>query len=272
MKTFAGKVAVVTGAGGTGIGNALAIELAREGAKIALCDIAGREQTEGQLDELGAEYYSAHVDMASKAEIDTFIDDVVARFGEIDLVFNNAGVALGDLTFDEVTPADFERITNINYWGVIHTTQRCYPHLMARSESALVNISSSQGILALPYLVPYCTTKFAVRGFTDSLRAEHRLRRISNLTIHTVHPGSVATNITLNADYHNESTEKFHQTLQRGTPPADAARTILKGVRKNKGRIFISDGRSHDLLARALPTRYIGVIRTVMRARKIAVR
>lgn len=160
----------------------------------------------------------------------------------------------------------------INYWGVIHTTQRCYPHLLKRPEAAVVNLSSSQGILALPYLVPYCTTKFAVRGFTDALRAEHRLRGIDNLSFHTVHPGAVATDITLNADYHNSGAERFHRMLQQGTPPAKAAQIILRGVQRNIGRIFISDGRAQDILARLLPDAYLRVVRWTMRARKIAVR
>jgi len=147
-----------------------------------------------------------------------------------------------------------------------------FPHLLQRPEAAIVNLSSSQGILALPYLVPYCTTKFAVRGFTDSLRAEHRIRGINNVTVHTVHPGAVATNITLNADYHNSSTQRFHADLQKGTSREDAANIILKGVQKNTGRIFISDGRAQDILARLMPTFYISVIRLIMKLRKIEAR
>ncbi|ROH86704.1 SDR family oxidoreductase [Stagnimonas aquatica] len=272
MKSYKNKVAIVTGGGGNGIGHHLVLALAQQGAKVAFCDIAKLETTEQPLQALGADYLSATVNMADKRAIDAFVEQVLARYGHIDLLINNAGIALGDLTFGEVSEADFEKITAINYWGVIHTTQRCYPHLLARPEAAVVNLSSSQGILALPYLVPYCTTKFAVRGFTDALRAEHRLRGIGKLTFHTVHPGAVATNITLNADYHNSGTERFHRMLQRGTPPAKAAQIILRGVQRNTGRIFISDGRAQDILARLLPNAYLGVVRWLMRARKIAVR
>lgn len=272
MKSFKDKVAIVTGGGGDGIGNALVNELASQGAKVAFCDIAKLEKTEQEIAGYGGEQYSEKVDMADKRAIDGFVEHVLARFGHIDLLINNAGIALGDKTFGEVTEKDFEKITNINYWGVIHTTQRCYPHLLARPEAAIVNISSSQGILALPYLVPYCTTKFAVRGFTDSLRAEHRIRGIKNVTVHTVHPGTVATNITLNADYHNSSTQRFHEDLQRGVKPRDAARIILKGVQNNKARIMISDGWAHDLLARLSPANNVHVIRWTMKLRKIEVR
>ncbi len=272
VKSFQGKVAIVTGGGGSGIGNALVNELASRGAKVAFCDIAKLEKTRGELATHAVESYAEQVDMADKRAIDAFVEHVLARFGHIDLLINNAGIALGDLTFGETTQADFERITNINYWGVIHTTQRCYPHLLQRPEAAIVNLSSSQGILALPYLVPYCTTKFAVRGFTDSLRAEHRIRGIKNVTVHTVHPGAVATNITLNADYHNSSTRRFHEDLQKGVKPRDAARIILEGVRTNKARIMISDGWAQDVLARVSPTHYVSVVRLIMRLRNIAVR
>lgn len=272
MKTFKDKVAIVTGGGGNGIGNALVNALAREGAKVAFCDIAKLDSTEAELTALGADFYSERVDMADKLAINGFIDNVLARFGQIDLLINNAGIALGDLTFGEATQADFEKITNINYWGVIHTTQRCYAHLLQRPAAAIVNLSSSQGILAAPYLVPYCTTKFAVRGFTDSLRAEHRIRGIRNVTVHTVHPGAVATNITLNADYHNSSTGHFHKELQKGTKPQDAAQIILNGVRRNKARIMISDGGVQDVIARLMPTWNVHVIRLLMRVRGIKAR
>jgi NAD(P)-dependent dehydrogenase (short-subunit alcohol dehydrogenase family) len=272
MKTFVNKVAIVTGGGGNGIGNALVNELAAAGAKVAFCDIKNLEKTEAELAAIGADYYSENVDMADKGAIDRFVENVLERFGTIDLLINNAGIPLGDLTFGEVSVKDFERITNINYWGVIHTTQRCYPHLLASPDAAIVNISSTQGILALPYLIPYCTTKFAVRGFTDSLRAEHRIRGIKNVSVHTVHPGAVATDITINADYHNSSTQKFHRALQKGTPPRRAAQVLLDGVRRNKSRIFISDGRSHDLLARLLPTSNVIVVRKLMQLRRIEAR
>lgn len=272
MKTFNNKVAIVTGGGGDGIGHHLVMELARRGAKVAFCDIANRDATEAQLTAIKADYYSEKVDIGDKSAINSFVENVIAHFDHIDLLINNAGIALGDLTFGEASEQDFEKITNINYWGVIHTTQRCYQHLLARPESAIVNLSSSQGILALPYLVPYCTTKFAVRGFTDSLRAEHRIRGIRNLSLHTVHPGAVATNITLNADHHNSSTKHFHAELQKGVQPLDAAKIILRGVQKNVGRIFISDGRAQDILARLMPSAYVHVVQWLMRMRGIAVR
>lgn len=271
MQGFENKVAIVTGGGGSGIGHNLVLALAERGAKVAFCDVANLESTENKLKEIGATYYSAPVDMGDKQAITEFVDAVVDEFGQIDVLINNAGIALGDRTFAEVTEADFEKITNINYWGVVHTTQRCYPHMIKRPEAAIANISSSQGILGAPHLVPYCTTKFAVRGFTDSLRAELIIAGVRNLTVHTVHPGAVATNITLNSDYHGDSTESFHKALQKGTPPCKAAEIILKGIERNTGRIFISDGRLQDLLARLLPTRYVSILKLVFKLKKIDV-
>lgn len=272
MSYFQDKVAIVTGGGGDGIGNALVLQLAEAGATVAFCDIAGLEKTENDLKSMNVPWFSAKTDIGDKAAVNAFVDQVLEKFGQIDILINNAGIALGDRTFEEVTEADFEKITRINYWGVIHTTQRCYPHLLKSPQGAIVNLSSSQGILALPRLVPYCTTKFAVRGFTDALRAEHKIRGVNNVSVHTVHPGAVATNITLNADYHGNTTEKFHKMLQAGTPREKAASIILKGIRKKRGRIFISDGRAQDILARLLPTAYVAVVEKLMRLRGVNIR
>lgn len=253
MKTLENKVAVVTGAAG-GIGQALVVELAKRGAQIAMCDIVDMRETKSLLAEYDVEVLDQKVDLGDRSAITRFRDAVIDHFGVVDLLINNAGIALGDRTFGEVTPEDFEKITNVNYWGVVHTTQQFYQHLCDRPDAAIANLSSSQGILAAPYLVPYCTTKFAVRGFTDSLRVEHKIRGINNVTVHTIHPGAVATDITINADYQGINSQLFHQELQNGTTPNRAANIILDGILKNKGRIFISDGWIQDLIARAIPS------------------
>ena len=119
-------------------------------------------------------------------------------------------------------------------------------------------------------MVSYCTTKFAVRGFSDSLRVEHQIRNIKNLTIHTVHPGAVATNISLNAEHQGERTRNFHKLLQkRGVTPDKAASVILNGIRKKRSRIFISDGRVQDILARLFPSALHRIIRLVMKSQKL---
>lgn len=270
MKDYKNKIAVITGAA-SGIGQALVIELAKRGAKLAFCDIASLADTENKIAQYGASIYSEKVDIGDKAAIRSFADNVISHYGCVDLLINNAGIALGDRSFSELTSADFEKITNINYWGVIETTLSFYSHMLKQPQAAIVNISSSQGILALPQLVPYCTTKFAVRGFTDTLRMEHQIRGIKNITFHTVHPGRVATDITLHADYQDARSQAFHKDLQKGSTPAQAANTILKGVSKNNGRIFVSDGRLHDILARLMPSSAHYVIRLMMKLKGIKI-
>ncbi|MFD2180014.1 SDR family NAD(P)-dependent oxidoreductase [Veronia pacifica] len=272
MKTFDGKNAVVTGGAG-GIGRALLVELAKQGANVAFFDIGDLSQTKELLAQYNVRVYSETVDITKPEQIYAFIDNTIEALGSVDLLVNNAGVALGDRTFDELTPEDFEKITDINYWGVVRTTQYLYPHMVKRPESAVVSISSAAGIQPTPYLVPYCTTKFAVRGFSETLRAEHRIRGINNMTFHTVHPGCVATDITLNAQYHGPNTVQFHQELQkRGCSPAQAAKIMLDGVKKNKGRIFISDGYESDLLLRLFPTVFPTIMRWVIWWRRIPIR
>ena len=265
MKDFKGKVAVVTGGGGNGIGNALVVALAKRGADVAFCDIQNIDKTLEELKAYSVNVYSEKVDIGNKDAIKLFAKNVMDKFGKVNLLINNAGIALGDISFEDLNEEDFEKITDINYWGVIRTTKAFYPYLLKEKEAAIVNISSTQGILVAPYLVSYCATKFAVRGFTDSLRVEHSIRGIKNVTVHTVHPGAVATDITKSAKYKGPRTEHFHKELQAGTPTIKAAEVILKGVQKNKARIFISDGRLQDIVARLFPSSIDKVVKMVMK-------
>lgn len=270
MKTFKDKVVVVTGGGGTGIGNALVRAFAKQGAHVAFCDIVGLEKTINDISIYKVKSYSENVDLSKKACIKKFSENVIHKFGYIDILINNAGIASGDVSFDELTEEDFEFITDINYWGVVRTTQAFYPHLLNRPEAVLVNISSSQGILAAPFLVAYCTTKFAVRGFTDALRAEHYIKGINNFTVHTVHPGAVSTNITLHAKYQSKRSNQFHELLQKnGVTPEAAAENILRGIKRRKSRIFISDGYLQDIVARLLPSSYPLLLKRYMKWKKI---
>jgi NAD(P)-dependent dehydrogenase (short-subunit alcohol dehydrogenase family) len=269
MKSLKGKTAVVTGGGGTGIGNALVRRLAEAGANVAYCDIKGLDKTKADISKYEVKKYSEHVDVGDKASVYRFAENVLAEFGHIDILINNAGIATGDIEFVDVSDDDLEKITNVNYWGVIRMTKAFYKHLLGRPEAAIVNISSTQGILAAPHLVPYCATKFAVRGFTDALRVENQIAENKNLTIHTVHPGAVATDITINADHHGPRTELFHQELQKGISPDQAAKEILKGMMKGTARIFISKGRAHDIIARLIPSHVHIPIRWILKLRGI---
>jgi len=269
MKSFNDKVAVVTGGGGSGIGNALVIALAERGAHVAYCDIAGLEKTSQELAAYSVRQYAEHTDIGNKEAVQRFVANVLREFGRVDVLINNAGIATGDLHFGQLSIEDFEHITNVNYWGVIRMTMALYPHLISRPEAAIANISSSQGILPAPYLVSYCTTKFAVRGFTDSLRVEELIRGKNNLTVHTVHPGAVATQITRNAKHQGPRSELFHRELQQnGLSPAKAASIILDGILANKSRIFISDGRIQDILSRLFPSSVHHFVKWLLKARK----
>lgn len=269
MKTLKGKVAVVTGGGGTGIGNALVRRLAESGASVAFCDIKGLDKTEADISKCQVKTYSEQVDVGNKEAVYRFAENVLREFGHIDILINNAGIATGDIEFVDVSDDDLEKITNVNYWGVIRMTKAFYKHLLGRPEAAIVNISSTQGILAAPHLVPYCATKFAVRGFTDALRVENQIAENKNITIHTVHPGAVATEITLNADHHGPRTQMFHEELQKGISPDQAAKEILQGMMKGTSRIFISKGRAHDIIARLIPSHIHVPIRWILKLRGI---
>jgi NAD(P)-dependent dehydrogenase (short-subunit alcohol dehydrogenase family) len=268
MKSLKDKVVVVTGAG-SGIGNALVVELAKQGANLAICDVKSLDKTLNDIKQYKRNTYYELFDITNTKDLKKFTENVIKHFGYIDVLINNAGIALGDVSFENVTEKDFEKITEINYYGVIKTTQYFYKTLLSRPEAALVNLSSSQGILALPYLVPYCTTKFAVRGFTDALRVEHQIRKINHFTVHTVHPGRVATDITLSADYQGPRSKQFDTDLKNGVSASSAAKTIIDGIKNNTSRIFISDGILHETLARLLPSSYHNVISFYMKMKKL---
>jgi NAD(P)-dependent dehydrogenase (short-subunit alcohol dehydrogenase family) len=268
MKKLKDKVVVVTGAS-SGIGNALVVELAKAGAQVAFCDIKTLDKTINDIASYKVKSYHEIFDIANASDLKQFAENVIAHFGHVDVLINNAGIALGDITFEKVTEQDFEKITDIYYYGVVKATQYFYHTLLSRPEAALVNISSTQGILALPYLVPYCTTKFAVRGFTDALRIEHKIRKIKHFTIHTVHPGAVATEISVNADYQGPRSKPFNEELQKGASPTHAAKKILNGIINNTPRIFISDGVFQDTLARLMPTSYHHVVSLIMKLKKV---
>ena len=172
MRSYNGKRALVTG-GAAGIGRAMVLELTRRGADVAFCDLGPPDDVLAAAEGHRGRAWFKQVDVADRAAMRKFVDEAIAELGAIDLLVNNAGIALGDRTFEEVTVDDLERITGVNYWGVVHTTRLVYDHLLTRPRAAIVNISSAQGILAAPYLVPYCTTKFAVRGFTDAVSYTH---------------------------------------------------------------------------------------------------
>ncbi|MDX1804307.1 MAG: SDR family NAD(P)-dependent oxidoreductase [Alcanivorax sp.] len=265
MKSFKDKVAVITGAG-SGIGRALAQELAADGARLALSDIneAGLKETAEGLG-LGEDRLMTKVlDVADRQAFYDFADDVVNHFGQANLIFNNAGVALG-ATVEDMNYDDFEWLMNINFWGVVYGTKAFLPYLKQAGEGHIINISSIFGLVGIPTQSAYNAAKFAVRGFTESLRIELEMEN-SPVSCTSVHPGGIKTNIAKAARMTDSveritgaDKEKSIQDFEKmfRTTPTEAARTILKGVRGNKRRVLIgSDAVAVDTMQRLLPTSY----------------
>jgi short-subunit dehydrogenase len=258
VKSFDGRVAAITGAG-SGIGRALAQELAHRGAHLALSDIdeVGLAETVTLCEGTGVKVTSQRLDVAERDAVREWADQVVADHGKVNLIFNNAGVALA-AAIEDMSYEDFEWLMNINFWGVIHGTAAFLPHLKAAGEGHVVNISSVFGLISVPSQSAYNAAKFAVRGFTDALRMELDIARCG-VSSTTVHPGGIKTNIARNARM-DESATAFTGGAERArknfdkvamTSPEKAARQILAAVQNNRRRALIGpDAKAIDLVSR----------------------
>src|ERR1700719_789519 len=242
MEGFAGKVAVVTGAG-SGIGQALAIELARSGAKLAISDVdvEGLAATEEQVKAIGAPVRSDRLDVTEREAFLAYADAVNDHFGTVNQIYNNAGIAFtGDIEISQFK--DIERVMDVDYWGVVNGTKAFLPHLIASGDGHVVNISSVFGLFAVPGQAAYNSAKFAVRGFTEALRQEMILAG-RPVKVTTVHPGGIKTAIARNSTAvegidKDELAQTFDKKLA-STPPEKAAKIILDGVRKNRARVLV---------------------------------
>jgi NAD(P)-dependent dehydrogenase (short-subunit alcohol dehydrogenase family) len=258
MENLRGRVAAITGAG-SGIGRALAVELAGAGTHLALSDVdeVGLAETVTRAEGFGVKVTSAKVDVADRDAVHAWADQVVADHGQVNLVFNNAGVALG-ATVEGMSYDDLEWLMGVNFWGVVHGTKAFLPHLQASGEGHVVNISSVFGLLGIPSQSAYNAAKFAVRGFTDALRMELEIDPCG-VSATTVHPGGIKTNIAKNArmddsvtklaDDPEEARREFEKLFM--TTPEKAARQIVAAVRKDKRRALIGpDAKVLDLVSR----------------------
>jgi short-subunit dehydrogenase len=268
MTAIRGAAAAITGAA-SGIGRALALELAARGCDLALADRdeAGLQAIAAGIGKTGATKITVHgVDVGDSSQIEAFAQSAIAAHANLNIVVNNAGVALMGM-FGEVDQAQMEWLVNINFWGVVHGTRAFLPHLSRQREAHIVNLSSIFGIVAPPGQTAYAAAKFAVRGFSESLRHELQMAA-SPVRLSVVHPGGVATNIVRNSRAGTGVTDNARraQSIERfdalaKTTPAAAAVRIIEGIEKNQPRILIgNDARFMDLLQRFRPATYWAVL------------
>jgi len=264
MKNFKNKVAAVTGAG-SGIGQQLAVLLAKEGCHLSLSDIneQGLAATVELLKPYNIRVTTQKLDVSDRHAVKAWAEQTVQNHGSVNMIFNNAGVALGS-TVEGASYEELEWIVNINFWGVVYGTKEFLPFIKQSKDGHIVNISSLFGLIAQPTQSAYNATKFAVRGFTESLRQELDMQNCGVSAL-CVHPGGIRTNIADSAKMneslktlgmHPEKSIKAFNKLLR-CPPEEAARQILAAVRKDKRRLLIgNDAKVLDLMQRFLPTGY----------------
>jgi short-subunit dehydrogenase len=258
------RVAVITGAGG-GIGRATALSLARRGCHLALADIdeAGLAETHAQALRLSVRASKHPLDVADRAAVAALPAEVLKSHNGVDLLINNAGVALGG-HFDQVSETDFDWLMEINFHGVVRMTRAFLPLLRAGDDARIVNISSVFGLISPPGQSAYSASKFAVRGFSNALRHELSGTRVG---VSVVHPGGVATAIARNARVSADtSTEEKRRRLALAEkllrlPPTMAAEIIVRGIEKRRARILVGrDAIFIALIERLLPVKYWKVL------------
>ena len=274
VKSFSGKVAAITGAG-SGIGRALALRLARRGCHLALCDVneRGLAATVEWARRTGVRVSGDRVDVANREAVYRWADRVAEEHGRVNLVFNNAGVALGS-AIEGGSYEDFEWLFDINFWGVVHGTKAFLPYLRASGEGHVVNVSSVFSLIGVPGQGAYNASKAAVRGFTDALRMELEMSG-APVSATSVHPGGINTNISRNSRG-DASVEKLGLDTERGrekfdklliTDSEEAARAVLRAVKKNKRRVLVGrDAYFIDGMARLLPSAYHHVVKRFARS------
>jgi len=266
MKTFKDKVVVVTGVG-SGIGRALAKTLHAKGAKLALNDYNNTtlEETVKLIGGHSENIYTETFDVSDRDKFYEFAKRVKQHFGKVDCIINNAGVALGSVSTEDLSYKDFEWVFGINFWGMVYGTKAFLPIIKEQSEGNITNISSIFGIAGIGYQTAYCTTKFAIRGFTESLRMEMH-KESPQVSICSVHPGGIKTNIARDSKSPDGSDREVDDQLLEEienafiTSPDEAASTILSGILKRKERILIgSDAKKADRTVRIFPTKYTDI-------------
>jgi NAD(P)-dependent dehydrogenase (short-subunit alcohol dehydrogenase family) len=257
---YKGKVAVITGAG-SGIGRALAVELGKRGARLAISDVndEGLAETVALCEQAGAEGHKYHLDVADRQAVIAHSEEVMRDLGSVNLVVNNAGVALMAMV-EDMSWEDFDWLMAINFGGVVNGTKAFLPHLIASGDGHLVNVSSVFGFIGVPTQSAYNAAKFAVRGFTEALRQE-MLVLGHPVAVSCVHPGGIKTNIARDARSakdlgdRTERSKDFERAAR--TTPEKAAQIILRGVDRKKPRILVGpDAYLFDAIPRVTGAGY----------------
>jgi NADP-dependent 3-hydroxy acid dehydrogenase YdfG len=270
MKTLDDKVVVITGAG-SGIGRALALDCAARGSLLALSDVdeAGLGDTVDLAKNVGArEVHATRLDVSDRAAFASYATEVAEHFGRVNVVVNNAGVALtGDV--EDLGYDDMEWIVGINFWGVVHGTKEFLPHLIASGDGHVVNISSLFGLISVPGQSLYNATKYAVRGFSEALR-EEMLMTGHPVGVTVVHPGGIKTAIARNSRAVEQVDQQataalFDKKLARMTPER-AAQVIVRAVLKDQARCLVGlDAHALHHFAKLTGSRYQDVVASATR-------
>lgn len=265
MKNFKNKVAVITGAG-SGMGRELAYQLTERGAKIAINDWNENTllETAEKAQKMGGSVLAKHFDVSDRSAVEGFAQEVMQHFGQVDIVINNAGFTLPAKSIEYTTYDDFEKLMGVNMWGVIYGSKAFLPHLKKRPEAVLMNTSSVFGLFGYPTQGPYCTAKFAVRGFTETLRIELEVEGATHVKVCCIHPGGIKTGIVDNIDYSKstltteeitEASKTFNEYAP--TTAAEAATQIIRAIENQKPKLLIGkDAKWMDIITRLFPTKY----------------
>ncbi len=267
MKDFRGKVAVVTGAG-SGIGRSLALALTKAGARVAISDWDenGLTETAALCHAHGGDPHVSKLDVRDRDAVHTYADAVAEHYGTVNLVINNAGITIFG-SVEDSPYADIEKVMDVDFWGVVYGTKAFLPHLIASGDGHVVNVSSVFGLFSFPRQSSYNAAKFAVRGFTESLRQEMIITG-RPVKVTCVHPGGIKTNIVNNATVSDGSDlgalqRVFDQVLTRTTAD-DAAQTILRSVKTGDAKCLIGlDAKVLDLGVRILGSNYQRLLATI---------